>query len=144
MIGTLVDSNIILDLFTKDSHWFDWSANQIGQAAEAGPLIINPIIYSEISISFESLEDLEESLSPDLFEKRPIPWEACFLAGKCFVKYRKRGGAKALPLPDFFIGAHAAVEGLTLLTRDANRYKTYYPTVKLIHPEISKQSKSAK
>ena len=95
---------------------------------------INPIIYAEVSIRFASIEDLEEALAPHLFERHPLPWEAAFLAGKCFLKYRRRGGGKGSPLPDFYIGAHAAVAGTQLLTRDASRYRAYFPELRLIAP----------
>jgi predicted nucleic acid-binding protein len=132
--GVLVDSNVLLDLLEEDTLWYDWSASHLQQAADHTALIINPVIYSEISVGFKRIEELEAVLQPDLFQRRPIPWEAAFLAGKCFVRYRRLGGTKRSPLPDFFIGAHAAVEGLTLLTRDAARYRTYFPSLKLITP----------
>jgi predicted nucleic acid-binding protein len=97
--------------------------------------VINPVIYAEISIRFRTIEELEDALPKGMFERRDIPWEAAFLAGKCFVKYRRAGGAKTAPLPDFFIGAHAAVERLYLLTRDSSRYRAYFPTVNLIAPD---------
>lgn len=134
MADVLVDSNVLLDVLEEDTRWFDWSSTQLQKAADQGTLIINPIIYAEISIGFQRIEELEELLSPDFFHRVPLPWEAAFLAGKCFLHYRKRGGTKWSPLPDFFIGAHAAVAGLTLLTRDAARYRTYFPTISLIAP----------
>lgn len=133
--GVLVDSNVLLDLLEEDKTWYSWSAEHIQQAANSSVLIINPVIYSEISVGFMRIEELEAVLLPDMFERRPIPWEAAFLAGKCFARYRKLGGARRSPLPDFFIGAHAAVEGLRLLTRDAARYRTYFPSLSLISPE---------
>ena len=132
--GVLVDSNVLLDLLEEDVTWYDWSAEHIRLAADRSALIINPVIYAEVSIGFERIEELEAVLEPKLFERRPIPWEAAFLAGKCFIRYRRRGGQRRSPLPDFFIGAHAAVEGLTLLTRDAARYRTYFPFLSLISP----------
>jgi len=135
MPDILVDSNVLLDVLTEDPAHFAWSSGTIEQAAQDHILVINPIIYAEVSIGFDRIEDLDAALPENLVERRPIPWEAAFLAGKCFVKYRERGGAKRSPLPDFFIGAHAAVEELTLLTRDASRYRTYFPTVRLIAPE---------
>ncbi len=130
----LVDSNILLDLLEEDPYWFEWSSTQLQKAADRCTLIINPIIYAEISVGFHRIEELEEALPLDYFQRRPIPWEAAFLAGKCFIRYRKFGGTKRSPLPDFFIGAHAAISGLTLLTRDAARYRTYFPSLKLITP----------
>lgn len=132
--GVLVDSNVLLDLLEEDASWYEWSSRQLQRAADTFPLIINPIVYAEVSIGFARIEELEEALRPDVFERRPLPWEAAFLAGKCFLRYRKLGGTRRSPLPDFFIGAHAAVEGLTLLTRDASRYRTYFPTLSLIAP----------
>ena len=127
--GVLVDSNVLLDIIEEDAIWFDWSSRHLRQAADSSVLIINPVIYSEVSVGFQQVEELEAALPPDIFERRPIPWEAAFPAGKCFVRYRRLGGARHSPLPDFFIGAHAAVAGLNLLTRDATRYRTYFPTI---------------
>jgi len=133
MGGTLVDSNVLLDLFTADPVWLEWSETQLADALDRGPTLINPIVYAEISISFERIEELEQALPPEL-EREPLPWEAAFLAGKCFVEYRRRGGEKRSPLPDFYIGAHAAVTGRTLLTRDPSRYRSLFPRLALISP----------
>jgi hypothetical protein len=130
----LVDSNVLLDILEEDANWYEWSAAQLQKAADHSTLIINPVIYAEVSIGFDRIEELEEALPADFFQRRELPWEAAFLAGKCFIRYRKLGGTKRSPLPDFFIGAHAAVSGLTLLTRDAARYRTYFPSLKLITP----------
>jgi predicted nucleic acid-binding protein len=135
MKGVLVDSNVLLDIFTEDPRWYDWSAGKLAECAEEHGLIINPVIYSEISIGFARIEELEDALPHRMFRRQNIPLEAAFLAGKCFMQYRRRGGHKNAPLPDFFIGAHAAVENLTLLTRDAARYKTYFPSLELIVPD---------
>ena len=132
--GVLVDSNVLLDLLEEDPIWYEWSSSKLQLMADTSRLIINTVIYAEVSIGFQRIEELEEALSQDIFERRPIPWEAAFLAGKCFMRYRKLGGTRRSPLPDFFIGAHAAVEGLTLLTRDAARYRTYFPSLALIAP----------
>lgn len=132
--GVLVDSNVLLDLLEEDRVWYEWSSRKLQLAADTSNLIINPVIYAEISIGFQRIEELEGALRLDFFERRPIPWEAAFLAGKCFMRYRKQGGTRRSPLPDFFIGAHAAIEGLTLLTRDATRYRTYFPSLSLIAP----------
>ena len=132
--GVLVDSNVLLDIIEEDTTWFEWSSRNLQQMADRSILIINPVIYSELSVGFQQIEELEAALPPDMFERRPIPWEAAFLAGKCFVRYRRLGGVRRSPLPDFFIGAHAAIAGLTLLTRDASRYRTYFPTISLIAP----------
>lgn len=129
-----MDSNVLLDVLTRDPRWFPWSGGALGRAADEAALVINPIIYAEVSIRFARIEDLEEALAPQLFERRPLPWEAAFLAGKCFLKYRRRGGRKSSTLPDFYIGAHAAIAGMSLLTRDATRYRTYFPTLRLIAP----------
>ncbi len=133
-MSVMVDSCVFLDLFTRDPKWFDWSSRAVVQAANEGTIILNPVIYAEISIRFERIEDLERLLPADVFEYRPIPREAAFLAGKCFLEYRRRGGGKSLPLPDFFIGAHAAVAKLDLVTRDTKRFGDYFPSVKLICP----------
>ena len=134
MAGTLVDSNVILDVLTEDPRWYAWSSTALAQCANEGPLYINPIIYAEVSIGVATIEEMEEVLSPESFPRLPIPLEAAFLAGKAFLQYRKRKGTKFTPLPDFFIGAHAAVAGLQLLTRDSRRYRTYFPSMEIIAP----------
>ena len=131
--GTLVDSNVLLDLFTADPQWLEWSEAQVADALDRGQVLINPIIYAEVSISFERIEELERALPAEL-EREALPWEAAFLAGKCFVEYRRRGGEKRSPLPDFYIGAHAALTGRVLLTRDPSRYRSSFPRLKLISP----------
>lgn len=130
----LVDSNVILDVLTEDARWLSWSEDALSRAAEADVLVINPIIYAEISVRFERIEELEEALPSALFRRDALPWEAAFLAGKCFLAYRRFGGPRRSPLPDFYIGAHAAVRAMTLLTRDATRYRSYFPTLALIAP----------
>lgn len=130
----VVDSNVILDIVTEDKRWFPWSSEALAHYSETHALVINPVIYAEVSIGFDRIEDVETVLSPMLFRRDPIPWEVAFLAGKCFLQYRKKGGGKRSPLPDFFIGAHAAVLGIPLLTRDASRYRTYFPKLELIAP----------
>lgn len=132
--GTLVDSNVLLDVFTADPVWGDWSADALAEAAESGPLYINPIIYAEVSIRFSRIEDLEDALPSSDFPRLALPWSASFLAGKAYLSYRRNRGTKRSPLPDFFIGAHAAVASLRLLTRDSGRYATYFPGVPIIHP----------
>jgi hypothetical protein len=132
--ATLVDSNVLLDVITQDAEWLDWSAATLSRAADDSVLVINPIVYAEVAARFARIEDLEEALPPAYYERRPLPWEAAFLAGQCFVKYRRRGGARRSPLPDFYIGAHAAIEGLTLLTRDPRRYRTYFPALRILAP----------
>ncbi len=134
-LGVLVDSNILIDIATNDPEWSEWSANALAEAAESHVLIINPIIYSEVSIGFSTIEGLNLALPPQIYRRDQLPWEAGFLAGRCFSAYRKRGGTKRSPLPDFYIGAHAAIATLALLTRDASRYRTYFPKIHLIAPE---------
>ena len=134
MPGVLIDSNVLLDVLTEDPRWFEWSSDALRRCGEDSVLIINPIIYLEVSIRFKSIEEVEDALPRSMFERHDIPWEAAFLAGKCFVKYRRAGGQKRVRLPDFFIGAHAAVKKLDLLTRDTTRYAIYFPTVRLIAP----------
>jgi predicted nucleic acid-binding protein len=134
MTVTLVDANILLDVVTNDRAWFGWSAAALAAAADSSTLAINGVVYAEVSIGFARVEDLEAALPSDVFRREPIPWEAAFLAGKCFLAYRRRGGTKRSPLPDFFIGAHAAVRGHALLTRDPARYRTYFPSLSLVHP----------
>jgi len=134
MKGVLVDSNVILDVFLNDLKWADWSEGKLEEYSDHTSLYINSIIYSEISIGFNFIEDLESAISKAGFQLLEIPKEALFLAGKAFIKYKRREGIKKTPLPDFFIGAQAAVLGLDLLTRDAARYQTYFPTVRLIKP----------
>jgi predicted nucleic acid-binding protein len=132
--GVLVDSNVLLDVLTEDPRWFPWSSEALARCADESGLVINPIVYAEVSIGFDRIEDVESALPQDVFVRSPLPWDAAFLAGKCFRAYRRRGGEKRSPLPDFYIGAHAAVSGLSLLTRDPSRYGTYFPKVRLIAP----------
>jgi predicted nucleic acid-binding protein len=132
--ATLVDTNVLLDLLSHDEKWLSWSSEALAEAADAGPLVINPVIFSEVSIRFSRIEDVDEALPAAHFVRAPLPWSATFLAGKCYVRYRRQGGTKTAPLPDFFIGAHAAVSRLRLLTRDAARYRSYFPTVDLLSP----------
>ena len=131
----LVDTNVILDVVQNDPEWAPWSQAQLDAASLRHALLINPVIYAELSIAYRRIEELEEMLSKGEFRVEPVPREALFLAGKAFVRYRDRGGAKAGVLPDFFIGAHAAVTGIPLLTRDLRRYGTYFPKLELISPQ---------
>lgn len=133
-VATLVDSNVLLDITTNDPIWGDWSAEALANAADLGRVVINPIVYAEVSVRFDSIESLDLVLPETLIRREPLPWAAGFLAGKAFLKYRSQGGTKATPLPDFYIGAHAALAGYRLLTRDARRYHTYFPTLDLIVP----------
>ena len=134
MLGTLVDSNVIFDILSDDEEWIDWSAAMLAAAANRGPLYINPIIFAEVSVRYERVEDVEAALPDEYFVRAPLPWDAGFLAAKCFASYRKRGGTRRSPLPDFYIGAHAAVAGLQLLTRDPKRYATYLLGLSLLCP----------
>jgi predicted nucleic acid-binding protein len=133
-MATLVDSNVILDVVTDDEEWGDWSASMLSAAAREGRLVINPLIYAEVSCGYRRIEDLDEAVPPAYFAREPLPWAAAFLAARAFVGYRRRGGSRRAPLPDFYIGAHAALAGYTLLTRDARRYRTYFPRLRLIAP----------
>jgi predicted nucleic acid-binding protein len=135
-MAVFVDSCVLLDIFTEDPEWFDWSAAALQKVADDGPLVINPVVYAEISVRFERIEELEATLDKAAFDYRTIPREAAFLAGKIFLRYRRAGGKKMLPLPDFLIGAHAAVERLPLLTRDVRRFRTNFPTLRLISPPL--------
>jgi predicted nucleic acid-binding protein len=132
--ATLVDSNVIIDYLDPNTEWANWSAAMLAEAADHGAVAINPIIYAEVSIVYPAVEDVEDALPLDYFIRASLPWEAAFLAGKCFERYRRRGGTKRSPLPDFYIGAHAAVAGMTLLTRNARRYRTYFPKLTIIAP----------
>lgn len=134
MTDVLVDSNVILDVLTEDPQWFAWSAQMLTRYADQGTLIINPLIYAEISIGFDQVEELEAALPSDFFRRDLLLYEAAFLAGQSYLEYRRRGGDRRSPLPDFYIGAHAAVTGMPLLTRDINRYRTYFPAVQIITP----------
>ena len=133
-MATLVDSNVLLDVLTEDAEWYAWSARALELQANRTVLAINPIIYSEVSVGFQRIEELDAALPPKSIHRLALPWEAGFLAGKCFLAYRARGGARRSPLPDFYIGAHASVAGMTLLTRDATRYRTYFPALELVAP----------
>jgi predicted nucleic acid-binding protein len=134
LAGTLVDSNVLLDVLTEGGEWFDWSAAMIERAANAGPLYINPIIYAEVSAGFRRIEELDEALPSGYYRRADLPWAAGFLAGQAYVRYRRRGGGRRSPMPDFYIAAHAAIAGLALLTRDARRYHAYFPSVHLVAP----------
>lgn len=134
MKGLLVDSNVVLDIFLDDPNWADWSESTLANNSIHHTLYINSIVYTEVSIGFEKIEDLEGAVYHGGFQMLEIPKEALFLAGKAYLKYRKGKGAKTSPLPDFYIGAQAAVLGMGLITRDISRYRTYFPTVRLICP----------
>lgn len=135
MPATLVDSNVLIDVVVRDEQWASWSIEALIEALDAGPVLVDQVVFAEVSIGYRTAEACQEALAVQGIERVPIPWPAAFLAGRAFAAYRDRGGTKLALLPDFFIGAHAAVAGLRLLTRDANRYRTYFPTVELIAPE---------
>ncbi len=135
MNGVFVDSCVLLDLFTNDPKWAEWSERILEQYSQTNTLYINSIVYTEVSIGFNKIEEVEKAISELAIKVLEIPREALFLTGKTFLKYRKNKGTKNSPLPDFFIGAHASVSKFALITRDTNKYKTYFPQVKLIQPE---------
>lgn len=135
MNGVLVDSCVLLDLFTDDEHWGDWSETILEKYSQTNTLYINSIVYTEVSIGFKNIEDLESAIRELGIKVLEIPREALFLTGKAYLTYRKNTGTKTSPLPDFFIGAHASVADFELITRDLSKFTTYFPKVKLIHPE---------
>ena len=134
MTPVLVDSNVILDLATDDADWSEWSRAEMRRLADEATLVINPLIYAEVSCGFDRIETLDDALPPSYFVREPLPWPAAFLAAKAFLAYRRRGGIRRAPLPDFYIGAHAALSGYTLLTRDPRRYRTYFPALRVLAP----------
>lgn len=129
---TLVDTNVLLDVITQDPMWSSWSTAALRRAAERSTLAINPIIFAEVSMKFERIEDADAALAD--FVREPLPYEAGFLTGKAFLAYKRRGGAKRSPMPDFYVGAHAVIGRMDLLTRDATRYRTYFPALTIIAP----------
>lgn len=130
----LIDTNVVLDILSRDPAWFDWSATTLERCAAEGQIAINPIIYAELAVGFSRIEDLEAALPAPDWARLALPWAAGFLAGRCFGEYLRRGGNRTRPLPDFYIGAHAAVEELTVVTRDAKRFRTYFPGIDVIAP----------
>lgn len=130
----LVDSNVLLDIFTADPKWLSWSQSALADALLAGPVVINQLVYAEVSVAYRQLAELDTILSRLKIQRADLPWEAAHLAGQVFLNYRRKDGNKTSPLPDFYIGAHAQTAGLTLLTRDASRYRTYFPQLTLITP----------
>lgn len=135
MTAVLVDSNVLIDLVTGNPEWAELSRDAILRAGRLRELVINPIIFAEVSIPYDRIEDIDECLPRNVFRREDLPWEAAFLAGKAFLAYRQRGGSRRSPLPDFFIGAHAAIRGYDLLTRDASGVGSYFPTVSIIEPD---------
>jgi predicted nucleic acid-binding protein len=132
--GFLLDANVLIDVITRDPRWYDWSARALTDAARQSAVWINPLIYAEVSTTFTDLADLDAVLPPTIVKRAALPYPAAFLAGKAFLAYRRNGGARRSPLPDFYIGAHAVVQGLTLVTRDARRYRSYFPTLRVVAP----------
>jgi len=133
-LATLVDSCVILDVVTGDDQWADWSAERMAQVLDEGRVVINPLICAEVSVGYQSAEELDEFLPASDYEREALPYRAGFAAGKAFLRYRRSGGTRRSPLPDFCIGAHAALAGYRLLTRDASRYRSYFPKLELIVP----------
>jgi len=132
---TLVDTCVLLDVLTDDPAWADWSEQALAEARDTSDLVINPIIYAEVSAGFDTIEELDEALPEMDFKREPLPYQAGFLASRAFIAYRRRGGTRRSPLPDFYVGAHAAVNRYRLLTRDVARFSTYFPTIQLITPD---------
>jgi predicted nucleic acid-binding protein len=135
MTDTLVDTNVLLDIADEDAEWRDWSERSLSDAVEAGGILINPLIYAELAGGFRSREDLDAALNAARFGRAELPWDAAYAAGLAYLAYRRRGGTRTTLLPDFLIGAHAAVRGYTLLTRARGYYATYFPTLKIVSPE---------
>lgn len=133
-IGYLIDSNVLLDVATEDPRWYQWSAATLANAARTAPVLINPLIYAEVSANYDTIEELDDALPEQLLRRTPLPYPAGFVAARAFLTYRSGGGKRRSPLPDFYIGAHAAVDRLTLVTRDARRYRTYFPTLAVLAP----------
>ena len=131
----LVDSNVLLDIVTADPEWLPWSQAALADALLAGAVAINQLVYAEVSISYQQSAELDAVLTRLRIQRIDLPWEAAHLAGQAFLKYRRQGGTRTSPLPDFYIGAHAQTAGLPLLTRDAKRYRTYFPKVSLLTPQ---------
>jgi hypothetical protein len=130
----LLDTNVLLDIATADPVWLSWSEREFRSASALGPIPINPIIYAELAPAFATVEELDQWLDPDVFQWLPLPYASGWLAAQAFLKYRRSGGLKSTPLPDFFIGAHAEEGGYTLVTRDPARFRTYFPNLRLITP----------
>jgi predicted nucleic acid-binding protein len=131
----LVDSNVLIDIFERDPEWSEWSFRQLAPLLEAGQALINPLVYAEIAVPFARIEDLEQTLAPFPLVREPLPWDAAFMAAQAHKVYRRRGGTKRSPLPDFYIGAHATVGGYALLTRDPARYREYFPRLRIVAPD---------
>jgi predicted nucleic acid-binding protein len=133
-MATLIDTNVLLDILLEDEEWVEWSAAMVARAARQGRILINPIVYAEVSGAYDDIETMDRALPADYYVREPLPWDAAFLAGRACVAYRRRGGLRRSPLPDFYIGAHAAVAGHILLTRDPGRYRAYFPKLRIVAP----------
>ncbi|MDX3929140.1 MAG: type II toxin-antitoxin system VapC family toxin [Shinella sp.] len=134
-MATLIDTNVLIDIFHTPGAFTEWSLARVEAARLEGPLVINPLIYAEMAAGYATSEGLESALAPSLFRREELPWEAAYAAGHAFLHYRRAGGDKRSPLPDFYIGAHAMVRGYKLLSRDAARYRTYFPLLSIVSPE---------
>ena len=134
MTPVLVDSNVLLDVTSANQQWGPWSTDSLNRLADEAILVINPVVYGEVSVRYSTIEEVDLALPSEHFRRDDIPYAAAFLAGKVYLEYRRRGGQRQAPVPDFYIGAHAAVAGFRLLTRDARRYRTYFPKLELIAP----------
>ncbi len=130
----MVDSNVLIDVIENDPRWAEWSIGQLEAAMLDGGVVINPIIYAEIAAGFDDIESLEAAIAPFALLREPLPWEAAFMTSQAYQRYRKRGGTKRSPLPDFYIGAHASLAGYRLLTRDARRYREHFSRLEVIAP----------
>jgi predicted nucleic acid-binding protein len=135
MTDTLVDSNVLIDVWVENPAWADWSMQAIASARLVGDVVINPIIFAEVCVPFASMADAEGAMPSHVFRRDDLPWEAAFVAARAFARYREGGGNRRSPLPDFYIGAHAEVRKLRLLTRDTGRYRHYFPDVEIVSPE---------
>lgn len=135
MTDTLVDTNVLIDLSNDSEEWFDWSSHLVREAANSGALVVNQIIYSELVGGYAAREELDAVLARAEVRREDLPWDAAFMAGMAFQEYRRQKGKRRTPLPDFYIGAHAAVRGYRLLTRDRGYYSTYFPTLVVISPD---------
>jgi predicted nucleic acid-binding protein len=135
MTRVLVDTNVLVDLLTDDPIWAEWSTDAFCACMDHARLVIDTTVYAELAVRYDTVERLEQMIDAAGLEREHVPWSAAYLAGKAFEQYRCGGGTRRSPLPDFYIGAHAAVAGMSLLTRDSSRYRTYFPTVELIAPD---------
>ena len=131
---TLIDTSVLLDVLLEDEDWLDCSVARVADAAQQGRVVVNPILYAEVSSAYDDIESLERALPAQYYVREPLPWDSAFLAGRAAIAYRRRGGTRRSPLPDFYIGAHAAVAGHTLLTRDPRRYQSYFPRLRIVAP----------